>query len=156
MAIKIGDKAPEFSLVDTTKKPRTLSEFLGKKTVVIFYPGAFTGVCTKEVCAFRDSFETLNGLNAQVIGISVDPPFSNRVFAEQNKLNFVLLSDITRYVSAQYAGLYMDFSGVAGYTAAKRSVFVLDQQGIVKYAWISDNPGAEPNYDEVKGALASF
>ncbi len=156
MALKVGDKAPEFSLIDTGKKTRTLSEFLGKKTVVAFYPAAFTGVCAKEMCTFRDSLASLNNMNANVVGISVDPPFSNRAFAEQNKLNFPVLSDFTRHVSSQYAGLYMDLGGVAGYTAAKRSVFVLDKSGVVKYAWISDNPSAEPNYDEVKSALAAM
>ncbi len=155
MALKVGDKAPEFVLTDTTKKPRSLSEFLGKKTVVAFYPAAFTGMCAKEMCTFRDSLEALNGMDGQVVAISVDPPFSNRAFAEQNKLNFPVLSDFTRHVSSQYAGLYMDLGGVAGYTAAKRSVFVLDKNGIVKYAWISDNPAAAPNYDEVKNALAA-
>lgn len=155
MALRVGDKALEFTLVDTTKKPRSLSEFLGKKTVVAFYPAAFTGVCAKEMCTFRDSLGALNDMDAQVVAISVDPPFSNRAFAEQNKLNFPVLSDFTRHVSSQYAGLYMDLGGVAGYTAAKRSVFVLDKDGVVKYAWISENPAAEPNYDEVKNALAS-
>ncbi|MEK7251526.1 MAG: peroxiredoxin [Bacteroidota bacterium] len=156
MALKVGDKAPEFSLVDTRKKYRTLGEILGKKTIIAFYPAAFTGICTKEMCSFRDSLASLNNMNANVVGISVDPPFSNRAFAEQNKLNFPVLSDFTRDVSSQYSGLYMDLGGVAGYTAAKRSVFVLDESGVVKYAWISDNPGAEPNYDEVKSALAAI
>ncbi len=156
MALKVGDKAPEFSLVDTRKKYRTLGEILGKKTIIAFYPAAFTGICTKEMCSFRDSLASLNNMNATVVGISVDPPFSNRAFAEQNKLNFPVLSDFTRDVSSQYSGLYMDLGGVAGYTAAKRSVFVLDESGVVKYAWISDNPGAEPNYDEVKSALAAI
>ena len=156
MALKVGDKAPDVTLVDTGKKPRTLGEFLGKQTVIAFYPAAFTGVCAKEMCAFRDSLEALNGMHAQVVGISVYPPFSNRAFAEQNKLNFPVLSDFTRHVSSQYAGLYMDLGGVAGYTAAKRSIFVLDKSGIVKYAWISDNPSAEPNHEEVRNALTSF
>jgi glutaredoxin-dependent peroxiredoxin len=156
MALKVGDKAVEFTLVDTTKTIRSLSEFLGKKVVIAFYPAAFTGVCAKEMCTFRDSLSELNEMNAQVLAISVDPPFSNKAFVEQNKLTFPVLSDFTRYVSAQYAGLYLDLGGVPGYTAAKRSIFVLDASGIVKYTWISDNPGASPNYDEVKAALASF
>jgi peroxiredoxin len=156
VALRVGDKALEFNLVDTERKMRTLSEFLDKKTVVAFYPAAFTGVCTKEMCAFRDSLSALNTMNASVVAISVDPPFSNKVFAEQNKLNFPVLSDFTRHVSSHYAGLYMDLGGVTGYTAAKRSVFVLDTAGVIRYAWISDNPGAEPNYDEAKAALAAF
>jgi peroxiredoxin len=156
MPLKEGDKAPDFSLVDTYKKTRTLGEFLQNTCIVAFYPAAFTGVCAKELCIFRDSLSELNTMDANVVAISVDPPFSNRAFADQNKLTFPVLSDFTRYVSAQYAGLMMDLGGVPGYTAAKRSVFVLDTNGIVKYAWISDNPGVEPNYDEVKKAIATI
>jgi peroxiredoxin len=156
MALKVGDKAPDFELVDTNRKQRRLSEFAGKKVVLAFYPAVFTGVCSREMCFFRDSLDALNNMEAQVFGISVDPPFSNKVFAEENKLNFPVLSDFTRHVSAQYAGLYMDLGGVSGYTAAKRSVFVLDKNGIVRYAWISDNPAAQPNYDEVKDTVATL
>jgi glutaredoxin-dependent peroxiredoxin len=86
MAIKVGDKAPAFTLADTEKKPRSLSEFSGKKTVLAFYPGAFTGVCTKEMCTLRDSISSFNTMNAQVVGISVDSPFANKAFATQNNL----------------------------------------------------------------------
>src|SRR5512147_547067 len=99
MAVRNGEKAPEFTLVDTDKKPRSLKEFLGKKTVLVFYPGAFTGVCTKEVCAFRDSLATFNTLNAQVVGISVDSPFANKAFADHNRLTFPILSDVTKETS---------------------------------------------------------
>jgi len=156
MALKKGDTAPAFTLPDTGKKPRSLGEFLRKKTVLVFYPGAFTGVCTKELCTIRDSLAAFGALDAQVVGVSVDSPFANRGFAEANKLSFPLLSDFTRAVSKQYAGLVEDFSGLKGYTAAKRSVFILDAQGVVQYAWITDDPGVEPPYEEVKKALASF
>ena len=155
MALKIGDKAPEFALFDTERKTRTLKEFLGKKTVLAFFPGAFTGVCTKEMCAFRDSLAALNSIGAQVVAISVDSPFSNKGFADQNKLTFPILSDFSRDVSKKYGGVHGDFAGITGYTAAKRAVFILDPQGSVKYAWISENPGVEPNYEEIKKALAS-
>lgn len=156
MALKVGDKAPAFTLFDTTKQTRSLSDYLGTTVVLAFYPAAFTGVCAKEMCTFRDSLAELNAMDATVLAISVDPPFSARAFAEQNKLNFPVLSDFTRHVSAQYCGLVMDLGGVAGYTAAKRSVFILDAEGIVRYAWISDNPGIEPNYEEIKNALSSI
>lgn len=154
MPLKVGDLAPDFTLSDSTRRLRSLSEFRGKKTVLLFYPAAFTGVCSKELCRFRDSLTAFNQLDASVIGISVDPMAANRVFAEQNKLNFPLLSDFSRHVSALYAGLYMDF-GAPGYTVAKRSVFVLNESGVIIYAWISENPGAEPNYEEVRAALTS-
>jgi glutaredoxin-dependent peroxiredoxin len=154
MAATTGMKAPHFSLIDTDKKSRDLNEFLGKKTVLVFYPGAFTGVCTKELCSFRDSLAEFNSLNANVVGISVDGPFANKAFKDQNQLSFPILCDYTREVSKLYAGLQEDFAGVKGYTAAKRSVFVLDAQGTIRYTWITENPGVEPPYDEVKKAVA--
>ncbi len=156
MAIKVGDKAPDFTLFDADRKQRSLKEFFGKKTVLAFFPGAFTGVCTKEMCTLRDSLSALSGMNAQVIAISVDSPFANKAFVDQNKLGFPILSDHNREVSMKYVGVYNDFAGVPGYTAAKRSVFVLDGNGTVKYAWVTENPGAEPNYDEVKKAVSSL
>lgn len=156
MPLKVGDKAPDFTLVDIDKKEHTLKEFLGKKTVIAFYPGAFTGVCTKEMCALRDSLTNFSSMNAQIVGISVDSPFANKGFAAANNLTFPLLSDYTRTVSQQYAGLYDAFAGLKGLIAAKRSVFVLDANGVVKYVWITENPGVEPPYDEVNKALASF
>jgi peroxiredoxin len=153
MAVKVGSKAPEFSLFDTNKKPRQLSEFLGKKVVLAFYPGAFTGACTKEVCALRDAMSNFNNLNAQIVGVSVDSPFANKVFATQNNLQFPLLSDYTREVSKQYGGVYEDFAGITGYIASKRAVFIIDANGIVTYSWVSENPGVEPDYDAVSQAL---
>jgi len=156
MAIEIGKKAPEFKLYDTDKKERNLSEFAGKKVVLAFYPGAFTGVCTKEMCNLRDSLSKFNNVGAQVIGVSVDSPFSNKTFAENNGLHFPLLSDFNRKVSESYGGIHQDFAGLTGYTAAKRSVFVLDKQGIIRYKWVTENPGVEPNYDEVLKAVESL
>ncbi len=154
MPIQQGAQAPEFTLFDTERKPRSLNEFRGKKTVLVFYPGAFTGVCTKEMCSFRDSLAQFNSLGAQVVGISVDSPFANKAFAAQNNLDYPLLSDFDRAVSRAYCGVYEEFAGLKGYMASKRSVFILDPNGRVTYVWISENPGTEPNYDEVKKALA--
>ncbi len=156
MAIKTGDKAPEFTLYDTDRKPRSLKEFLGKKTVLAFYPGAFTGVCTKEMCTIRDSIASMGALNAQVVGVSVDSPFANKGFADHNKLTFPLLSDFNRETVKVYTGLQENFAGIPGYSTAKRAVFVLDGQGSVKYTWITENPGVEPPYEEINKALASF
>ncbi len=152
MPVTIGQKAPNFTLPDTGKKQTSLSDFAGKKVVLVFYPGAFTGVCEKEMCTFRDSLTEFNSMNAQVIGISVDSPFANKGFAEKNGITFPLLSDYTRNVSSQYCGLVNNFAGLAGLTAANRSVFVIDGSGTVTYSWISENPGVEPPYDEVKKA----
>ena len=155
MSVSVGSKAPLFTLVDTTKAPRTpITEFSGKKIVLLFYPGAFTGVCDKEMCNFRDSLSAYNSLNAQVVGISVDSPWANKAFAEHYKLTFPLLSDFDRSVIKQFGIVFEGLGGVKGYTVAKRAVYVIDEKGVVKYAWVSDAPGVEPPYDEVKKAVA--
>lgn len=153
MALTIGAKAPEFTLYDADRNLRSLSEFRGKKVVLAFYPGAFTGACTKEMCGLRDTLSNLSAMNAQVVGISVDSPFANKAFATQNNLSFPLLSDFTRAVARQYAGVYEDFAAVKGYVAAKRAVYILDGEGIVKYVWVTDTPGVEPNYAEIRQVL---
>ena len=156
MPISVGAKAPNFTLVDSDKKERSLSEFLGKKTVLAFFPGAFTGVCTKEMCQLRDSMASLNSMNAQVVGIDVDAPFSNKAFADANKLTFPILSDYARTAISAYGIVHDGFAGLKGYTAAYRSIFVLDKAGVVKYVWVTENPGVEPPYEEITKALASF
>ena len=156
MAVQNGQKAPAFTLPDAEKKERSLAEFLGRKTVLAFYPGAFTGVCTREMCALRDSMAKFNDLNAQVVGISVDAPFANKAFAAANSLQFPLLSDYTRAVSRQYCGVHDDFSGLKGYAASKRSIFVLDPSGTVRYMWVSEMPGIEPPYEDINKALAAI
>ena len=133
-----------------------MKDFLGKKIVLAFFPGAFTSVCTKEMCTFRDSIQALNSLNAQVVGISVNDPFTNKAFAEANKLLFPILSDYTRETVRKYNVFHDHFAGLAGYTAAKRSVFVLDDDGIVRYRWVSDDPGKQPDYDAIKKVLAEI
>ncbi|MFQ5846559.1 MAG: peroxiredoxin [Candidatus Methylomirabilales bacterium] len=153
MAIAVGQKAPEFALVDTERKPRTLAEFKGQKLILAFYPAAFTGVCTKELCTFRDSLSHLGSLGATVLGISVDTPFANKAFGEQHQITFPLLSDYTRQVITAYDVQLPDLAGLKGYTAAKRAVFVLDSGGVIRYKWTSDDPMKEPNYEEVKQAV---
>jgi glutaredoxin-dependent peroxiredoxin len=156
MAIANGSKAPDFTLVDTDMKPRAVKEFSGKNVILVFYPGAFTGVCTKELCTFRDAMTNFNAMNAQVVGVSVDGPFANKAFANANGLTFPLLSDYTASVSKMFGGVHEDFAGMKGYTASKRAVFILDKTGTVKYAWVSDNPGVEPLYDEINKVLSSL
>jgi len=151
--IRIGKKAPDFTLPDTGLKPRSLKDF-DTKLVLAFYPGAFTSVCTKEMCTFRDSLKRLNELKAQVIGISVNDPFSNKAFAEANGLSFPLLSDYNRKVVKLYGVGARDFAGLKGYTAAKRSIFILDSGGTICHKWISEDPRVEPNYQEIERILA--
>ena len=149
MLVEIGQKAPELELVDTDRKPVKISDFIGKTTVLAFFPGAFTGTCTKEMCNFRDSLSRFSSLDANVVGISVDSPFSNKGFKEANRLNFPVLSDYGRSAVKAYGIELENFAGLKGYTAAQRSVFVIDKDGIVKSKWVSANPGIEPDYDWV-------
>jgi peroxiredoxin len=151
--IKVGDKAPDFTLPDTNLKPRSLKEFLGKKMVLAFFVGAFTSVCTKEMCAFRDSMARLIDLKAQVIGISVNDPFSNKEFAEKNRLTFPILSDYNRQVIKTYGIEMLNFAGLYGYTVAERSIFIVDKNGTVRYVWMSEDPTVEPDYAEIEKAL---
>lgn len=153
--LQTGDKAPDFTLPNHKRERVALADLRGKTVVLAFFPAAFTGVCEKEMCSFRDSLAALNDLNATVFGVSVDAPFSNGAFAERNQLNFALLSDYNREVVRAYGVAHDDFAGLTGYTAAKRSVFVIDPNGNINYAWIAPNPGVEPNYDEVQKAVAS-
>ena len=151
--IKVGDKAPDFALPDADLKPRNLKEFLGQKLVLAFFVGAFTSTCTKEMCEFRDSMARLIDLKAQVVGISVNDPFSNKGFAEKNRLPFPILSDYKRVAIRAYGLESPNFAGLIGYTVAKRSIFILDEEGTVRYVWISDIPSVEPNYKEIQSAL---
>lgn len=151
--IIVGQKAPDFTLPDTDLKPRRLRDFLSKNVVLAFYPGAFTTVCTKEMCTFRDSLGKLSDMKAQVVGISVNDPFSNKAFAQANWLNFPLLSDYSREAIGLFGVAATDFAGLKGYTAAKRSVFIVDRKGTVRYKWVSEDPRIEPNYKEIERIL---
>lgn len=144
--VEVGQRAPDVELVDTERNPVRISDFKGKTTVLLFYPGAFTGVCTKELCTFRDSITQFNNVSANVVGISVDSPFANKAFKSQNNLNFPLLSDHTRAAVKAYNAWHDDFAGIKGYSAAKRSVFILDHDLNIRFKWVSDNPGVEPDY----------
>jgi len=156
MSTEVGQKPPDFQLPDQDRKAKSLKDFAGKKLVLAFFPGAFTSVCTKELCTFRDSTQNLNTLNAQVVGIDVNDPFTNKAFADENRLQFPLLSDYARNTVRAYKVNHDDFAGLKGYTAAKRSIFVLDDKGTVRYRWVSDDPMKEPNYEEIKTALSKI
>jgi peroxiredoxin len=154
--IKVGDEAPDFALPDTKLKKRSLKEFRGRKVVLAFFVGAFTSVCTKEMCTFRDSMARLINLKAQVIGVSVNDPFSNQAFAEKNRLPFPVLSDYNRQTIRAYGIENPDFGGLTGYTVAKRSIFLIDIKGTVRYVWTTDDPTVEPDYGEIEDALETI
>jgi len=149
MAVNIGDRAPEFELVDTELKMRKLSEFKGKKVVLSFFVAASSPVCTTEMCTFRDRWSEISNLGAQVIGVSNDGPFANKAFAEKFNLSYPVLGDYKSKTIRDYDILMPDLLHVKGYDAAKRSVFILDENGIVRYKWVSESPLVEPNYQEI-------
>ena len=150
MAAEVGQKAPDFTLFDSAKQPTKLSDSKGKNVVLAFYPGAFTGVCTTEMCTFRDRFDSLNSMNAQVLGVSVDGIFAQKAFSDANNLNFSLLSDFNREPVEAYGVALPNFAGMEGYTASERAVFVIDKNGVIRFKWVGENPGVEPDYDEVQ------
>lgn len=152
--IEVSDNAPDFTLVNQDREKITLSDYKGENVVLAFYPGAFTGGCTQEMCTIRDEIAELEDLNARIFGISVNDPFSNKAFHEENVLNFLLLCDYNREVVKKYNVYHEDFAGLEGYTVAKRSVFILDSEGVVQYKWVTENPGVMPPYEEIKQQLA--
>jgi glutaredoxin-dependent peroxiredoxin len=155
-AADIGDSAPDFDLADADLKMQKLSNFKGKPIVLAFFPAAESPVCTKEMCTFRDSLEELKRYDAQVLGISVDGPFANKIFTENRHLNFPVLSDYKRETIKKYGIVMPSLGPLQDYNAAKRSVFILDSAGKIRYKWISDNPLVEPNYEEIRAALAKL
>ena len=153
MAINAGDKAPDFELVDTSLKIRTLEEFRGKKVVLAFFVAASSPVCEREMCTFRDSWKELSDMNAQVVAVSNDGPFANKAFAAQHNLEFPVLGDYTSRTIRDYDVLMPDLLHIKDYNAAKRSVFVIDENGTVTYTWVSDDPLKEPDYNTIRDKL---
>ena len=150
----IGDTAPDFTLTAQDKSSVTLSEMRGGRVVIAFFPAAFTGVCTNEMCTFSEGMAVLGSGGVSVLGISVDSPFSNSAFAEANDISFPLLSDVHRETVNSYGVALADFV-IPGYTVAQRSVFVVESDGSIGYAWVADNPGQEPDYEAVMAHRAS-
>jgi peroxiredoxin len=155
MALKKGTKAPLFTLKTKTAdglQDVSLKDQLGKKkTVLLFFPFAFTGVCMKEMCDVNDSLNAYSNLNATVFGISVDSPFAQEQMAQVDQLQFPLLSDFNKEVSTAYDVLYSDFIGFKG--VAKRSAFVIDEEGIIRYSESLEDAHDLPDFDAIKAAL---
>jgi peroxiredoxin len=151
MAIKVGTHAPHVKLFDTDRKAVTFPEH-GHVTVLAFFPAAFTSVCTKELCTFRDAIADYQKLHATVYGISVDSPFALAEFKKQQNLSFPLLADHNHEAIKAYDVVFENLANV-GFTAARRSVFVIDPHGHVAWEWVSAQPQDEPAYDDVKKAV---
>ncbi|HCS20663.1 MAG TPA: peroxiredoxin [Bacteroidetes bacterium] len=151
--LKIGDKAPDFTLYDSDKKEVKLSSFLGSNVVILFFPLAFTSTCTTELCSVRDDISAYQNLNATVLAISIDTPHTLARYKEEQKLNMPLLSDFNKEVSAAYGSQYAEFVlGMRG--VAKRSAFVIDKDGIIRYEEVLENAGQIPDLEAVKTTLS--
>src|SRR5439155_10490196 len=154
MSIDVGSKAPDFTLISDDRQPVTLSALRGRPVVLAFFPAAFSSVCTKELCTFRDSLARLNQANARVYGISVDTFFTLKAFHDQQQLTFPLLSDFNKQVIRDYGVFNEDMIGLKG--IAKRAVFVIDGAGTIRHREVLDDARNEPDYERVFETLKTL
>lgn len=154
-AIQTGQPAPDFSLYDSDKQKVSLADYKGKNVLLLFFPQAFTGTCTKELCSTRDNIALYNQANAQVFGISVDSVFTLAKFKEEQQLNFPLLSDFNKTVSATYDSLYADFV-FDMHGVSKRSAFIIDKEGIIKYAEVLEKATDLPDFAAIELVLKTL
>ena len=156
MSADVGTKAPDFTLPNQDRQPVRLRDEIARGPVVLaFFPAAFSSVCTKELCTFRDQLGPLNHLaKAQVLGISVDTPFALKAFANAERLHFPLLSDFNKEAIRAYDVVNPDMIGLKG--IARRAVFVIDREGTIRYKEVLDDARNEPNYEQLNGALAAL
>jgi len=155
MPLLKGERAPSFTLKNSDLKDVSLNDFSGHNVVILFFPLAFTSVCTDELCHMRDDISKYESLNAKIIGISVDSPFVLAKFKEENKINFSLLSDFNKEVSRAYDAYYEDFVlGLKG--VSKRAAFVLDVNGNIQYSEVLENAGNLPNFEEIESSLSNL
>lgn len=155
MSVLVNDKAPDFKLQNTNRDFVQLSDYKGDKNVVIlFYPLAFSGVCTTELCSTRDNLKIYEALNSEVLGISIDSFFVQKAFKESQNLNFQLLSDFNKEAAQSYDILYEDFFGMKG--VAKRSAFVIDKYGVVKYAEVLEDSSDIPDFNAIQQTLSEL
>ncbi len=155
MSVKIGDKAPVFSLYNTEKELVALENFQGKNVVLLFFPMAFTRVCTAELCEMRDNLTAYDSLNAQILGISVDSLYTLDKFKAEEGLNFPLLSDFNKEISRAYGSLYEEFAfGMKG--VSKRSAFIIDKEGTIRYAEVLESAGNLPNFEAIQETLSTL
>jgi peroxiredoxin len=156
MPIQPGQKAPDFTLFNTEKQKVSLTEHRDKNVVLLFFPLAFTSTCTKELCNVRDNIGLYNNANAQVFGISIDSLFVLGKYKAEQQLNFPLLSDFNREASKAYEVLYETFPSFEMQGVSKRAAFVIDREGVVRYAEICPTPADEPDYNAIQAALTAL
>lgn len=155
MSIQIGDKAPDFSLYSSEKQLVHLSDFKGRNVVLLFFPLAFTSTCTKELCSTRDEMEVYNAMDTEVLGISIDTPQSLARYKQDHQFNFTLLSDFNKDTIKAYDAIYEQFGhNMKG--VGKRAAFVIDGEGIVRYAEVLEDAGKIPDFDAIQNALRNF
>jgi peroxiredoxin len=154
MSVDVGSKAPDFTLMNQDRQPVTLSALKGAPVVLAFFPAAFSSVCQQELCTFRDSMSQLGAAKAHVLGVSTDTFFALKAFQDQQHLNFPLLSDYNKEVIRTYGVFNEDMIGLKG--IAKRSVFVIDKDGVVRYREVLEDARNEPNYPQVLSSVASL
>ena len=150
-----GKKAPNFTLYNSEKRQVSLEDFKGKNVVIHFFPMAFTGTCTEQLCTMRDDLASYKDLGAEVLGISVDSPFTLAKFKEEQEYNFDLLSDFNKEISPEYGAFYEEFAlGLKG--VSKRAAFLVDKEGTVQYAEVLEDASKLPNFDKVKEVLTNL
>ena len=155
MAVQVGEKAPGFTLISSENKEVSLSDYEGKNVILLFFPMAFTGVCTTELCSMRDNIADYESLDAQILAVSVDSPFTLNKFKADQRLNFPLLSDFNKEAAPAYGSFYEEFVfGLKG--VAKRSAFVIDREGTIRYAEVLESAGDLPNSKAVKETLSEM
>lgn len=155
MKLSKGDKAPSFTLRNTEKQEISLADYKDQNVLILFFPLAFTGVCTAELCAVRDNMSQYESLDAVVLGISVDSLFTLEQFKKAENYNFTLLSDFNKEISRAYGSLYEDFVlGMKG--VSKRSAFLIDKKGVIQYAEVLEDAGQQPNFDTILEGLNSL
>ncbi|TDH27875.1 peroxiredoxin [Segetibacter sp. 3557_3] len=155
MALQIGDIAPEFTLYDSGKQKVSLVDFQGKTVVILFYPFAFSSVCTAELCDMRDNLGMYNSLNSEILAISVDSVYTLAKFKDDQQLNFTLLSDFNREVSSKYGALYDIFPALEMRGVSKRAAFVIDKSGVIRFAQVNEKPQDLPDLSSIRQVLAA-
>ena len=151
MALKVGDTAPNATVFLKPREPVQLNDYRGRPVVLLFFPLAFSGVCTQEMCAMAEDYSAYQKIGAEVIGISVDSPYVNQKFAESCNARFPILSDFNKEATRAYDVLRADLGGLKG--VSERAAFVIDKSGQIRYAWVGENPGVMPPLQEIKAAV---